>query len=143
MRHLKYAMMAATLTTFTATMLIAGTYEIPWHTIDGGGVMFTTGGDFELSGTIGQPDAGPDSAGMSGGDFQIVGGFWPMTASSCSCYGDMNADGLKNASDIQKFVTCFINGGSCTCAELDGSPGLTTGDVDLFVSDLLDGSACP
>ena len=31
------------------------------------------GGDYTVSGTIGQPDAGPL---MSGGDYAIVGGFW-------------------------------------------------------------------
>jgi len=32
-------------------------YEISWYTVDGGGVMASTGGDFTLSATIGQPDA--------------------------------------------------------------------------------------
>ena len=31
-------------------------YDVSWHTIDGGGEMWSTGGDYELSGTIGQPD---------------------------------------------------------------------------------------
>jgi hypothetical protein len=32
----------------------------------------TTGGDYALSGTIGQPDVGE----MSGGDYTVSGGFW-------------------------------------------------------------------
>ncbi len=28
-------------------------YDLTWHTVDGGGVMFSTGGDFELSDTAG------------------------------------------------------------------------------------------
>ena len=47
-------------------------YEISWSTIDGGGGR-STGGDYALVGTIGQPDAGD----MSGDDFELSGGFWP------------------------------------------------------------------
>ena len=48
-------------------------FDIPWYTIDGGGTTGNTGGDFELSGTIAQPDAGS----LSGGDFILDGGFCP------------------------------------------------------------------
>jgi hypothetical protein len=44
---------------------------LDWYTIDGGGGT-SSGGDYSLSGTIGQPDAG----GMSGGDYDLSGGFW-------------------------------------------------------------------
>lgn len=47
---------------------------VPWHTMDGGGGT-STGGVFRVSGTIGQPDAGPS---MSGGGFSVAGGFWSM-----------------------------------------------------------------
>jgi hypothetical protein len=57
-----------------------GGYDLDWHTVDGGGVMFSTGGDFELSGTIGQPDAGGP---LTGGDFELTGGFWAMEAEAC------------------------------------------------------------
>lgn len=46
-------------------------YDLTWHTIDGGGGT-SSGGDFVLSGTIGQPDAGT----MTGGDYVLAGGFW-------------------------------------------------------------------
>ena len=46
-------------------------YEIPWSTIDGGGGV-SSGGQFIIRGTIGQADAGV----MSGGDYELVGGFW-------------------------------------------------------------------
>ena len=51
-------------------------YAVDWRTVDGGGEMWCTGGDFELSGTVGQPDAG---AVMTGGDFELAGGFWSGT----------------------------------------------------------------
>ena len=47
-------------------------YIIPWYTIDGGG-GYSNGGNFELEGTIGQHDAG---TAMTGGSFQLNGGFW-------------------------------------------------------------------
>ena len=47
-------------------------YIIPWYTIDGGG-GYSNGGNFELEGTIGQHDAGTT---MTGGSFQLNGGFW-------------------------------------------------------------------
>jgi len=56
----------------------AQTFEMNWSTVDGGGVINTTGGAFALSGTIGQPDAGD----MSGGNFVLRGGFWPGVAAA-------------------------------------------------------------
>ena len=47
-------------------------YSIDWYTIDGGGGQ-SSGGDFILTGTIGQPDA----AYSRGGNYELLGGFWP------------------------------------------------------------------
>jgi hypothetical protein len=47
-------------------------YTIDWLTIDGGGAMQSTGGTYTLGGTIGQPDAGL----LSGGSYELGGGFW-------------------------------------------------------------------
>ena len=47
-------------------------YEISWYTIDGGGGQ-SSGGPYTLTGTIGQPDA----AWSSGGNYELLGGFWP------------------------------------------------------------------
>jgi hypothetical protein len=47
-------------------------YEIFWHTIDGGGGQ-SSGGSYTLTGTIGQPDA----AYSEGGNYELLGGFWP------------------------------------------------------------------
>jgi len=49
-----------------------GTFSLKWNTIDGGGGI-STGGQFVLAGTVGQPDAGY----MSGGNYELLGGFWP------------------------------------------------------------------
>ena len=47
-------------------------FDLSWWTVDGGGGS-SEGGDYALSGSIGQPDTSPL---MSGGDFTIVGGYW-------------------------------------------------------------------
>ena len=49
-----------------------GDYDLTWSTVDGGGATFSTGGDYTLGGTIGQPDAGV----TIGGDYTLDGGFW-------------------------------------------------------------------
>ena len=81
-------------------------FELDWFTIDGGGDMWTTGGDFELSGTIGQPDAGV----MSGGEFELVGGFWAGVAAGPQFeLGDLNCDGTLDAFDIDPFVLALTD----------------------------------
>ena len=47
-------------------------YAIDWFTVDGGGGV-SSGGNFSLTGTIGQPDVGT----LSGGNYTLQGGFWP------------------------------------------------------------------
>jgi len=54
--------------------LTGGPFEIPKSTIDGGGGR-STGGQFILTGTIGQPE-GPEQT-LTGGNFELSGGFWP------------------------------------------------------------------
>ena len=49
-----------------------GPYEIPWRAIDAGGGT-STGGQYVLTGTIGQPDADWSRA----GSYELLGGFWP------------------------------------------------------------------
>jgi hypothetical protein len=66
-----------------------------------------------------------------------------VTEVNCLCPGDMNADGLKNGGDIQPFVNCFLAPGACACANMDGVGGIDSNDLDLFVSDLLNGVTCP
>ncbi len=63
-----------------------GGYDLSWHTIDGGGAILTAAGDFELSGTIGQPDVGTVAA----GDYFLNGGFWsPISTTTQSViFGD-------------------------------------------------------
>lgn len=54
-------------------------WTVDWWTVDGGGEIFTSGGSWELSGTVGQWDA-TTSAGASGGSWELTGGFWSVSA---------------------------------------------------------------
>ncbi len=49
-----------------------GNYEITWHTIDGGGGV-SSGGQYIVTGTIGQHDAAYSESQR----YELLGGFWP------------------------------------------------------------------
>lgn len=117
----------------TTGLLIAGVvepgFEITRSSIDGGGVMKSTGGEFELSGTIGQPDAGV----MSAGEFELTGGFWFALAPT-----DCNEDGLINADDYEIFAACMlgpnlgIDASPCSCFDVDGDGDITLSDFAVL-----------
>jgi len=75
MRFLKKSILLAAL--LIPAMLKAQSYSIDWYTIDGGGGT-STNGQYSLSGTIGQPDAGATN--MIGGNYAVTGGFWAFAA---------------------------------------------------------------
>ena len=56
--------------------VFAQSYSIDWYKISGGGGT-STGGVYNVSGTIGQHDAGGP---MTGGNFSLTGGFWSLYA---------------------------------------------------------------
>jgi hypothetical protein len=49
----------------------AGSYDLAWWTIDGGGGV-SSGGVYALAGASGQLDAGV----LTGGGYELTGGFW-------------------------------------------------------------------
>jgi len=49
-------------------------YTIDWYKIAGGGGT-STGGTYQVNGTIGQPDA---SGALTGGGYSLTGGFWSI-----------------------------------------------------------------
>jgi hypothetical protein len=51
-------------------------YSIDWFKTTGGGGT-STGATYQVTGTIGQPDAG---VAMSGGSYSLTGGFWSLIA---------------------------------------------------------------
>lgn len=60
------------LTSLSAFGQSGGDYILDWSTIDGGGGV-SRGGQYLLTGTIGQPDADWSKA----GGYELLGGFWP------------------------------------------------------------------
>jgi hypothetical protein len=51
-------------------------YSIDWYKVSGGGGT-STGAVYQVSGTVGQPEAG---GAMSGGQYSVTGGFWSLIA---------------------------------------------------------------
>ncbi len=117
----------------TAATSSAQIFDLSWHDIDGG-EMFTTGGSFELSGTIGQPDAGT----MTGGTFELTGGFWAIhSGDSPPCDPcDMNCDGDLNALDIEPFLDLLFGGGEPCAAcsgDVNGDGSIDALDIEPFL----------
>lgn len=145
--------------TLAVVLLLAGAtiaaadFDLSWNTIDGGGALFTTGGAFELSGTIGQPDAGS----ATGGGWSLTGGFWNAgLAAPCggTTRGDSNCDGGVDFDDIDCFVAALIDegawqvcagNGGCDfrCAnDINQDQSVDFNDIDGFVACMVNGG-CP
>jgi hypothetical protein len=106
-------------------------YQIVWHTIDGGGGQ-SSGGQYVLTGTIGQADA----AYSQGGNYEVLGGFW--------------GGGPICTVDFEQFATfaqywlhtaCSSSNNWCGGADLNKSTAVDMIDVDLFVQQWL--YSCP
>jgi hypothetical protein len=115
--------------------LLADEFTLNWWTIDGGGEMWTTGGEFELSGTIGQSDAGTT---MTGGEFELTGGFWVIPVGPY-CPGDVDGDGDTDHSDLGALLSawCSVAGDPNwdPNADLDGDGHVGHGDLGILLAD--------
>jgi len=83
-------------------------FDVDWYTVDGGGEMWTTGGDFELT-----------------------GGFWPV-ATVQFCPGDLDGDGDTDHSDLGILLADW----DCVGSGPEDCPGDLDGDFDTDHSDL-------
>lgn len=112
--------------------IMGGELTLPWNTVDSGGAMVSTGGDLELWGSVGQPDAGGP---LAGGGLQLTGGFWFPIAP-----GDGNWDGGVNLLDYDAFAPCLQGPGGalpdpqCACFDLDGDKDVDLLDVAEFAT---------
>ena len=126
-----------------ATAAQAQSYDLSWFSIDGGGNP-SSAGSFDLSGTVGQPDAG---ASMTGNGFELTGGFWTIAADQVSGCGsaDFNCDGDTGTdSDIEAFFACLAGNCCALCGSADfngdGDIG-TDADIESFFR-VLAGGPC-
>ena len=81
MNRLTYIQLSAVVIALLFTSLAwAQDYSVEWYTIDGGGELLSESNDqnWQLSGTIGQPDD-TESLDLSGNGWTLTGGFWPVT----------------------------------------------------------------
>jgi hypothetical protein len=123
------------LTLVPAGLTVAEDYDLDWWTIDGGGDMFATGGAFELSGTIGQPDA--NAVVMTGGNFELLGGFWAVTAvTPPGCPGDLNGDGRTDLADLGILLGDFgcVPPGPCV-GDLNNDGRTDLADLGILLAD--------
>ena len=100
-------------------------YQLNWSTIDGGGGI-STGGQYVLTGTIGQPDA----AYSSGGNYELLGGFWPGGPLCIVEFGD-----------FARFSQQWLYKGSGLAGDLDGDSDVDFDDLKRFADNWL--SCCP
>jgi len=101
--------------------VVYGDYQIVWSTIDGGGGR-SAGGQYVLTGTIGQPDAEYSS----GGNYELLGGFWP---GGPLC--------IVNFDDFAVFAENWLDAGPDLPADLDGNEQVNLDDLELFVYEWL------
>ncbi len=102
-----------------SSLPVTAGYEISWSTIDGGGGQ-SSGGDYGLVGTIGQPDAGN----LAGGQYEVLGGFW---AGGPLCFVEFE--------DYARFAQYWLQTGDDLPADLykDEFDTVNEKDLDEFV----------
>lgn len=100
-------------------------YKIVWSTIDGGGGQ-SAGGQYKLTGTIGQPDA----SFSEGGQYELLGGFWP---GGPLCFVDFK--------HFARFAELWLETGTGLAADLYEDNIIDFLDLKLFVDEWL--CTCP
>ncbi len=122
---IRLLLLAACVVGVSAVAAGAPEFEMTRLTIDGGVVMRSAADDYELSGTIGQPDTSV----MTGDDYELSGGFWFGLAPT-----DCNEDGLVSLFDHETFTSCMLGPDSgidadpCPCFDVDRDGDITLND---------------
>lgn len=102
-------------------------YVLSWSTIDGGGGT-SSGGPYVLTGTIGQPDA----AWSAGGNFELLGGFWP---GGPICIVDFESYARFAKHWLEE--DCSELNNWCDGADLNHLNGVNSVDLKLFIDQWL------
>src|SRR5215469_9329583 len=74
MKTLVISLLTGAALALSASSVRAQSYSIDWYKISGGGGT-SSNGQYTVSGTIGQHDAGGP---MTGGNYSLTGGFWSL-----------------------------------------------------------------
>lgn len=118
--------------------------ECDWYSVDGGGAMWMTDSSdqFELSGTIGQPDC--SATVMSADDFELTGGFWAVPVVQTPCSGDVNGDRIVDLLDLTILLSAFGSTSGDPAfnsdADLDSSGAIDLTDLTILLSNF--GTTC-
>jgi hypothetical protein len=113
---------------------------LEWFSIDGGGRMYLTAGEFEMGSTVGQPDTG-----YAFGDcFEFTGGFWAIVAPA-ACYANCDHSTTAPILNVADF-SCFLQhyaAGDCyaNCDDSTQTPTLNVADFSCFLTKYAAG--CP
>lgn len=130
-RHIP--MMAACAASALLVGAAAGELRIAWNSIDCGALTLSAGtGDAQLTltGTIGQPDAGP----MAGGDIQLTGGVWPATTlgEAVPPSPDINGDEIVDGADLGLLLSSW--GTNDRAADLNADGWVDGADLGILLS---------
>jgi hypothetical protein len=119
-----------------AAALAGPPFSITWYSIDAGGAQLS-GDVFTLHATIGQPDAGPGSSGMSGDGFTLVGGFEVAFAGPPPCNADFNHDGAVTSQDFFDYLNAFF--GNLPAADFNADGSVNSQDFFDFLTAFFSG----
>lgn len=113
----------------------AQSYSINWYKISGGGGT-STSATYQVSGTIGQPDA---SGAMTGGSYSLTGGFWSLisvvqTAGAPTLYISHAGNTVTIYWQDVSGWTLQQNNNLTTPAGWSASSGVTTSNGTNYVS---------
>jgi hypothetical protein len=107
-------------------------YAIDWWTADGGGAgpsQASGGGQYTLSGTIGQPDARNHPQPMAGGGYTLTSGFWVIP--ECPAIpADYDGDCDVDQADHRAFEACASGSGYAYAGDCDDRDFDHDADVD-------------
>ena len=120
-----------------SAQLVSPSYDLTWHSVDGGGGT-STGRMFEVSGTIGQPEAGGT---MVGAGFELAGGFWAGGVTPVpDCPPDIAIprDGMVNIDDLVLVITQWGQPGGPADINHDN-----TVNIDDLVAVIIAWGICP
>ena len=114
---------------------VAQSYSVNWYKIAAGGGT-STNGQYSVSGTIGQPDAGLT---MSGGNYAVTGGFWSLisvvqTPGAPTLYVDHSGNSVVVYWQNVSGWTLQQNGNLSTPVGWSASGGVTTSNGTNYLN---------